>query len=266
MEKIKIWAHRGSSHQYLENTLAAFEQAIKEGADGIELDVQRSHDGQLLVYHDEYLQRLAGVNQFVWNLTWAELQELTLSSVKYTDGKIPLLKEVLELILDTEIHLNIELKNSVYFYPKMEQEVFDLVNEYGLLEQVTFSSFNHESVKRLVELAGPKKAGLLTSSIIFEPWAYLEKIGSQVFHPMLNSLQQKDLIIECQKRDVVVNVWTADLDFMINAALLSNVNAIITNEPAKALKLREKFEQDGGQQAVQSVKDAGFSLVEEGLL
>lgn len=266
MEKIKIWAHRGSSHQRLENTMPAFEQAIADGADGIELDVQRSRDGELVVFHDEQLKRLTGVDGFVWDLTWAELQELTLASTKHNDGKIPLLKEVLQLISETSVHLNIELKNSINFYPKLEQEVLALVDEYKLLDQVTFSSFNHESVKRLSGLAGPEKAASLTSSVVFEPWTYLEKIGAQAYHPMLNSLQQKHLIHECQQRGIKVNVWTADSDFMINAALLSGVHAIITNRPVKAMELRAKFEEDGGQQAVQSIKDAGFPLVGGGTL
>src|SRR5690554_4928380 len=77
-----IWAHRGSSHQYIENTLAAFKQAIDDGSDGIELDVQRTKDGKLVVIHDENLKRLTGDTGFVWEMTWKELQQLSLKPSK----------------------------------------------------------------------------------------------------------------------------------------------------------------------------------------
>lgn len=263
MVQTKIWAHRGASDKQLENTLPAFKQAIEDGADGIELDVQRTKDGELIVFHDENLKRLTSVDRFIWDLTWDELSGLTLSSKEHADAKIPLLKEVLPLIQDSELFLNIELKNSINFYPSMEREVLDLVNDYQLLDRVIFSSFNHESISRMSDLAGPEYCGVLTSDITFKPWDYLEKIGAKAYHPMVNSLQQKYLMKEFQKRGIKVNVWTADSDFLINASLLVGVDAIITNLPEKAFQLRETFEKDGGLQAVNSVRESGFPLVEE---
>ena len=108
MVQTAIWAHRGSSTKYIENTMQAFEEAIADQADGIELDVQRTKDGQLVVYHDERLKRLTGVDKFLWQLNWTELQALDLHSLN-EEAKIPLLKDVLELMQDTDLIVNIEL-------------------------------------------------------------------------------------------------------------------------------------------------------------
>ncbi|NLW53600.1 MAG: hypothetical protein GXY99_01675 [Clostridiaceae bacterium] len=76
----EIWAHRGSSKSQPENTMAAFEQAVADKAEGIELDVQRSRDGRLVVYHDENLKRLTGKDAYLATLNWADLQQLNVAA------------------------------------------------------------------------------------------------------------------------------------------------------------------------------------------
>lgn len=255
----QIWAHRGSSHQFIENSIPAFQQAIDAGADGVELDVQRTNDGKLVVYHDEKLKRLTGSDHFLWELTWAELQELSLST---TDEKIPSLEEVLLLFKETDLTVNLELKNNIYFYSDMDTEVFQLVKKLGLEEQVLYSSFNHGSMKKMVELAGGEKCAILTSDVLVEPWDYVQKTGAKAFHPMMNHLQQKHLVQKCREHGLKVHVWTADEDSYIYASLLLDVDAIITNKPEKALKLRQQFLSDGGVKAVEVVRAVGLSLKE----
>jgi len=263
----KIWAHRGASHKYIENSLAAFEQAVEDRADGVELDVQRTLDGELIVFHDENFKRLTGVNKFVWELTWEEIQSLTLSSKnaqvnapEASNTKIPRLEEVLFLLRETDLDINIELKNSIYFYPDMEAEVIKCVRDIGLEEQVYYSSFNHESVHRLSKLVGPKFCGLLTSDIQLEPWHYLKQVGASAYHPMINSLQQKDLVKTCHENGIKVHIWTADKEEYISAGLLLGVDAIITNEPEKAVNLRQQFINDEGKKAMESVRTLGIDI------
>ena len=259
MRPTAIWAHRGSSTKYIENTMQAFEAAIVDHADGIELDVQRTKDGQLVVYHDERLKRLTGVDQFLWQLTWAELEELDLHSLN-DDAKIPLLKDVLERMKATDLIVNIELKNSLNFYPGMEEEVIHLVREMGMLDQVIFSSFNHESIQRMAQLVGPDRCAILTTDIHFNPWAYACEVGVSVLHPMVNSLQQAGYVEESHRQGFKVNVWTADEEVHIYAALLLGVDAIMTNEPKKAVQLREQFLADGGQKALETIQEIGLFL------
>lgn len=261
----KIWAHRGSSHKYIENSLAAFEQAIEDQADGIELDVQRTKDGKLVVVHDENLKRLTGVDRFVWEMTWDEMKNLSLSSKvasstssEASNTKIPCLQEVLLLLRETDLVINIELKNSLHFYPGMEEEVIQAVKDNGVETQVYYSSFNHQSVNRLSLLVGAEYCGLLSWDIIFEPWDYLKAVGADAFHPMINSLQLTDLVVNCQERGIKVHTWTADQEAHIYAALLFGVDAIITNKPEKAVALRKQFIEDGGRKAMEAVKTLGF--------
>lgn len=259
MTQTKIWAHRGVSTKYIENTIQAFEQAISDGADGIELDVQRTQDGQLVVYHDENLKRLSGVDKFLWQFTWAELQEIDLHSIG-DEAKIPLLSEVLSLFKETDLLVNIELKNSLNFYLGMEEEVFQLVSEMGMLNQVLFSSFNHESMHKMAQLAGGERCAILTQDVQYEPWNYAKSIGVNVLHPMINSLQQPGYIEESHKQGFKVNVWTANEDVHIYAAFLLGVDAIMTDEPEKAVQLRNQFHTDGGQEALETVKKLGLFL------
>lgn len=259
MVETAIWAHRGSSTKYIENTMQAFEQAIIDQADGIELDVQRTKDGELVVYHDERLKRLTGVDKFLWQLTWPEIQALDLHSLN-DEAKIPLLKDVLKLMQDTTLIVNIELKNSLHFYPGMEAEVVDLVREMGMLDQVLFSSFNHESMQQMAQLVGADYCAILTSDVQFNPWAYAREVGVGVLHPMVNSLQQAGYVEESHRQGFKVNVWTADEEVHIYAAFLLGVDAIMTNEPEKAVQLREQFQADGGQKALEMIQKIGLFL------
>lgn len=255
--RTKIWAHRGSSHTFIENSMAAFKQAIADGADGVELDVQRTKDGKLAVFHDENLKRLTGLDKHLWEISWEELQTLTIGE---TAEKIPSLEEVLTFFKGTDLTLNIELKNSLYFYQGLEQEVFDVVASFKMEEQILYSSFNHESMLQMAKLAGGAYCAILTSDIQAEPWKYMNRLGVKSYHPMINSLQQKDLIQNIHKNHFKVNVWTADQPAHIYAALLLGVDAIITNEPKKAIELRKQYASDDGQQAMNAVRELGISF------
>ena len=264
-----IWAHRGSSHQYIENTLAAFKQAIHDGSDGIELDVQRTKDGKLVVIHDENLKRLTGDTGFVWEKTWKELQQLSLkpskivsASNKSLDTAIPSLEAVLQLMKETHLTVNIELKNSIHFYTGMEEEVWACVQKFGMEDQALFSSFNHQSMHHMVSLAGADRCAILTSDVHYEPWNYAEAIGVKSIHPALNSLQQRNLVQTCHEKGLKVHVWTADEDAHIYAGLLLGVDAIITNVPKKAIALKKQIQEDSGAKALKSVQSLGLSLGE----
>ena len=264
----EVWAHQGSSHVYIENTLAAFKQAIDEGVDGIEFDVQRTADGELVVIHDEHLARLTGENRFVWDVTWSELQELTLKTkfaqaekIDYFHAKVPKLDDVLELIQTSNITANIELKNSVYFYPGMEEEIIACVRKWGMQDRVVYSSFNHLSMKKMVSLVGSKKCAIITLDIQNQPWDYAKQVGVSAYHPMIASLQHLNLVEKCHEAGMKVRTWTADEDAHIYAAFLLGVDAVITNEPAKALELRKQFQTDNGKKALDIVKALDLKII-----
>ena len=139
MSNTKVFAHRGASGYAPENTLEAFALAIRQGADGIELDVQLSSDGIPVVIHDETIDRVTDKTGYVKDYTLQELKELTVLKDRfpaYNQSKIPTLKEVLEAVKPSGIQVNIELKTGIYWYPDIEKKVAEIVEETGMKDRI----------------------------------------------------------------------------------------------------------------------------------
>ena len=112
--KTKVWAHRGASAYAPENTLEAFLLAAEQGADGVELDVQLTKDGEMVVVHDEEIDRVSDGSGFVKDYTLAELKNLNFNKThpEYQNVKIPTLREVYEALKPTGMTINVELKTA----------------------------------------------------------------------------------------------------------------------------------------------------------
>ena len=245
--KTRIWAHRGASRQEPENTLAAFELAVRQGTDGVELDVQRTADDVLVVTHDEDCRRVTGERGQIARLTFADLRQKNFAAF-FPDArsqKIPTLSEVFDLIRPTGLTINIELKNSSNPYPGMERQVIDLVQAHGMQDRVQISSFNHESLKIAGQLIRERSlaipCGALYSGMLAEPWAYAVRSGFQAIHPDARNLKIAGLAERCHLSGIAVNVWTIDQPDQIIQAFRLEVDALITNVPDQALRIREQI-------------------------
>ena len=174
-KKIKVWAHRGASGYAPENTMDAFRKAIEMKADGIELDVHTSADGELIVMHDENVDRVTDGTGLIKDMTLAQLKELKVSTPAEPSGiyHIPTLAEVLELMRTTDMMINIELKNSICFYPGMEEKI---------LKQLIYSSFNHYSLLQLKQLNDHVQTGILFSDGWVNPAMYAKNLGINAVH------------------------------------------------------------------------------------
>ena len=128
MERTLVWGHRGASGYAPENTMAAFEKAVEMGADGIELDVQLTKDGELVVIHDETIDRVSDGSGWVKDFTYAKLikHNFNRTHPEYEHAQIPTLEEVYALIKPTDLTINVEIKTGVVFYPEIEERVLDL--------------------------------------------------------------------------------------------------------------------------------------------
>ena len=130
---IKNYAHRGFCSRYPENTMLAFEKALAEGVDGIENDVQLTKDGEIIILHDESIDRTTDGKGWVKDLTLAQVKELN-ANEKFGDAfpvqRIPTLREYLELVKNEPVLTNIEMKTGVFQYLEMEQLLVDLLREY----------------------------------------------------------------------------------------------------------------------------------------
>ena len=241
--KQQIWAHRGSSKKEAENTMAAFHQALADKADGIEIDVQLTKDGQVVVIHDEFLHRLTGEQCLVHEWTYDDLSKLDAAWHRKDIQEvhhIPLLSEVLDFLMETDLVLNIELKNSTYLQPGLEDEVLKLVRERKLEKQIVYSSFNHYSMKYMLDMDCGSDIGLLYSEMIVKPWDYAKSLGVQAIHPLFTNLQIKDFIKDASNAGIKVHAWTIDQAEYISMALQMNTDAIITNVPDLAVAIRNK--------------------------
>lgn len=172
-KRVKIWAHRGCSLAYPENTLEAFRAAAEiPGITGIELDVQMSLDKELVVIHDETVDRTTDGTGRVCDYTLAELKRLKISGRDEKVSSIPTLEEVFTALApvckkereEGKFLINIELKNSVIHYEGLEERVLGLVFEFGLTESIVFSSFDPESMGLIKEFYPKAKTGILGMS------------------------------------------------------------------------------------------------------
>ncbi|BBF44130.1 glycerophosphoryl diester phosphodiesterase [Lachnospiraceae bacterium KM106-2] len=166
---MKIWAHRGCSQRYPENTLLAFEKAAElKGLTGIELDIQLTKDGHLVVIHDERIDRTTEGIGLVKDYTLAELKRLHIFTGREKSERIPTMEEVLDLLeprLREKLKINIELKNSVCAYEGMEEKIVDLVHKRGLQDRVIYSTFYAKSLEKIKRLSPNAQLAILDTRV-----------------------------------------------------------------------------------------------------
>ena len=159
------------------------------------MDVQLSRDGEVVVFHDETLDRVTGYHGYLRDLTVSELKRLDASSGfrgLYGKNEIPTLREFLELVAPTELIVNMELKNNRQYYPRLEEKVIALVRAFGMEKRVIFSSFNNVSILRCRRLAPEIDAGFLWKGpVIGQAGQYCRDNDVQFFMPDGNYLQRR---------------------------------------------------------------------------
>lgn len=227
------FGHRGFSGRYPENTLLAFEKAMDAGCDGIELDVHLSRDGEVVIIHDETVDRTTDGSGNVRDFTLEELKKLNAYGSfpgKFGRSEIPTLREYFELIRGTGIITNIELKVGVYVYPEIEEKTLKLIDEFGLRDRIIISSFNHYSVLAMKKLAPDMKYGFLEESRVIDMPQYARGHGVDAIHPLFNVVDA-DYMNQCRQLGLDVNCWTVNRreDIMCMAKL--GVHGIIGNNP-----------------------------------
>ena len=185
-EKTKVWAHRGASGYAPENTLDAFRKAVEMGADGIELDVQMTKDGELVVIHDETINRVSNGKGWVKDYTYEELKKFNFNKthLEYTKEEIPTLEQVYRLIKPTNLTINVEIKTGIVFYPGIEERVLELTERLGMKEHVIYSSFNHYTIRKIKELDPQAKTGMLYEDGIIDAVDYAcDVVKADALHP-----------------------------------------------------------------------------------
>ena len=246
MKKVDIWAHRGASAYAPENTLEAFQMAADMQADGVELDVQLTKDGKIVVIHDETINRVSDGCGYVRDFTLDELKNYHFNKThpEFENATIPTLREVLQLLKPTNLKINIELKTGVFFYEEIEQKVLDLVKQYEMEDRIWYSSFNHYSVKKVKELCPNAKVGLLYCDGIYEPVSYAKALGAEALHPAVYNLQYPQYVEKCREEGIKIHAWTVNSFQDMAKGVQSGLDVLITNYPDKAKAFATPIETD----------------------
>ena len=227
-----------------ENTLAAFSRAAELGADGVELDIQLSRDGEIVVIHDETIDRTSSGKGFVKDMTLAELRRFNYNKThpECEHADIPTMKEVFELLKPTGLTINIELKTGVFDYEGIEEKIVSLTHEEGMEDRVIYSSFNHYSILKIQELDPEAKTGFLYEDGTIDMPAYAAYHHVNALHPWFYNLRYPLLMKESAERNIEVNVWTVNKAEEALMCLEKGVHAIITNHPDRIRNVIEKKE------------------------
>jgi glycerophosphoryl diester phosphodiesterase len=229
-----IFAHRGANHVCPENTLPAFAAAVDLGADGVELDVQFSSDGQLVIIHDYSLDKTTSGKGRVVSLPYAELKHLDAGSwfgPEFAATCIPTLDQVLDL-LQGKLLINIELK-SLDMASTLGRDVVRCVQDHDMAEQVVLSSFNPFTL-RAAKRAGPEFECALLISPDLPGWmrSGLTRRWSlaRALHPEFVMVDER-YVADARKRKLPVRPWTVNEEADMRRMLDLGVDAIITDWP-----------------------------------
>ncbi|PWW29373.1 glycerophosphoryl diester phosphodiesterase [Cytobacillus oceanisediminis] len=230
-------AHRGAAGYAPENTIAAFDKAVEMKADYIEIDVQRSKDGELVIIHDTTVDRTTDGTGKVKDLTFEQLRALDAGSFKgeqFKGEKIPTFDEILDRY-HGKVGILIELK-APELYPGMEESVAQELKERNLdhpqNEKIIIQSFNLESMKKMNELLPKVPIGVLTSSQTHTSEQALKEFSAYAdyFNPHYGIVTE-DLVEQVHSLGMKISSWTVRSQEAADFLLSMDVDAIITDYP-----------------------------------
>ena len=223
--------------------MKAFVEAEKAGAEGLELDIQMTRDGELVVIHDEKVDRTTGGKGFVKDFTASQLRELDAGYLsKETSAKepIPFLQEVFEWMSGNSILCNVELKTGMFFYPGIEEKLITMIQSYRLEKRIALSSFNHYTLVNIIKMDPELETAPLLAEGLYMPWVYAKSIKAKGFHPHYRAARD-EIIHESLSQGIAVRPYTVNKASELERLLRAECTAVITDDPVKALGIREKI-------------------------
>jgi glycerophosphoryl diester phosphodiesterase len=236
-DEIQVIAHRGAAGARPENTMASFALAIEERATWVELDVQESADGEVIVMHDSDYMKIAGVDLKTWDATTEALADIDIGSwfdPAYAAERTPLLRDVLELAKGSGSGVLIELK--YYGHDEMlEQRVADVVEETGTADQVRAMSLKYQAVRKMKRLRPDWAVGLLATASVGDLTAL-----EADFLAVNQAAASAGLIRDARAAGKEVYVWTVNDPLSMSRMASLGVSGLITDEPALAREVLEE--------------------------
>ncbi len=231
---IQITAHRGSSREAPENTMAAMSKAIDDLADYVEIDVQETKDGVVVLGHDISLKRVSGINRTISSYTFEELQHLDVGkwfSDDFEGERIPSLEETMKLCKG-RININIEIKD-LGRGSELPDKVFELIEKYQMKEQCVVTSVRLPYLTRIKELDPEIRTGYIISA------AYGDYYSSDAidFISLRSSFVSERLVEAAHKKGKAVHAWTVNNKSEMERMKMLGVDNIITDYPVLAREI-----------------------------
>jgi glycerophosphoryl diester phosphodiesterase len=254
-----IIGHRGAAAVAPENTIAAFNRALRGGADGIEFDVRLSRDGVPVVIHDATLRRTALRAGPVSDFTASELQEIDVGSwfnqkhpeaaqKEYEQETIPSLEQLCAAMAVNDCLLYLEMKNDDAEVERLAAAVVKLINDFSFANRVVVESF-HLPALQIVKQIDPRiRTAALFESRLRGPVAVLRSrkavslasnVGANEI-ALHHSLATRSVTAEAAQSDIPIVVWTVDNPIWIKRARSHGIHALITNDPATMVRERSR--------------------------
>lgn len=230
VEKVEVIGHRGAAASRPENTMVAVEKAIEDGADWVEIDVQETADGEVIVVHDSDFMKSSSVPLKVWNATLADIAQIDIGSwfdPAYADQRPPLLRDVLNVVKDRS-KLIIELKYYGHDVD-LEKRVIALVEEAGMPDQIATMSLKYPAVRKMLQLRPDWRTGVLAATSVGD----LTGLQGDFVAVSAASLTPR-LIRRAEAAGKDVYVWTVNDAAMMSRMISLGVSGLITDEPALA--------------------------------
>lgn len=236
----KIVAHRGYSQKALENTIPAMEKAKQAGANLVELDIQQTKDGKFIVYHDESLKRLAKDKQKIYKATERELVGTAIQK-KSLKGTIPSFVSYLEAAKATHTNLLVEIKVHGHEKEGYVEDIVKILKKYNVANDYIVQSLDQSAIEA-VKKADPT---IKTSYLVKDEETDMYDIPTEFL-----GVKEKYVDATLQKKShdahKGVMVWTVEGEKDLQKFIEHDVYAVITNEVAKAVKLRDDYNKTKG--------------------
>ncbi|WP_455523118.1 glycerophosphodiester phosphodiesterase family protein [Ruminococcus sp.] len=245
-----VMAHRGLSADAPENTLYAFSDAISVGADFIELDVQQTRDGVLVVMHDSNLKRTTGVNKDIWDVDYADIQNLDAGSwfdPAYANARIPTLEETLQFV-DKRVKLNIEIKPTKHGTDTLEQDVAELITQYQYTDACYVTSFSYGSLKKVKEVNPEIRTGYLMS-VAYGQFYSLKYADAFSLNKVFVTSQ---VVNAAHQQGKQIFAWTVNSMSEVRSLCNLHVDSIITDDP---VMVQNVISRDSTGETLRSVLD-----------
>lgn len=239
LNETDIAAHRGYSAEAPENTIPAFEQAIENLTDYVELDVQELKDGTVIVMHDSDFKRVGGLKKNVWEVNYEDIEDLDVGkwfSKDYEGTTIPTLEEVLEFSKG-KLKLNIEIKLTGH-EQNLEKTVVELIEKYKMEEECVITSFQPKALKNVKSYNEEIKTGY----ILRVAYGDFSKVEFADALSINYSFATQSLINNAHDDGLEVYVWTVNTAESVNEMLEKGVDMIITDDPVMAAETFTSYE------------------------